>query len=89
MDFLKERLSYLKEIYKKPVLIVICGSNETIELNSQFLKVDLSDIETELGIGFYDERLEKYSGTRLSSKACMLIAKKIGYNIFQYWLSLI
>ncbi|MDW2799672.1 HAD-IIIC family phosphatase [Clostridium boliviensis] len=80
MDFLKERLNYLKEIYKKPVLIVISGSNETIELNSQFLQVELSDIETELGIEFYDERLEKYSGTRLSSKACMLIAKKIGLH---------
>lgn len=77
-EFLKERLNYLKGIYKKPVLVLISGSNEKVELDSQFLQVDLSDIEKQLGSDFFDERLEKYSGTRLSSKACMLIAKKIG-----------
>lgn len=77
-DFLKERLNYLKEIYRKPVLLVITGSDERVELDSQFLQVELNDIEAELGTDFFDERLEKYSGTRLSSKACMLIAKKVG-----------
>lgn len=77
-SFFKERLVYLKSIYKNPILVVLCCNNERMDLGTDVLQVDLSNIQSELGDDFFDERLEHYSGTKMSSKACLEVAKLLG-----------
>lgn len=74
-EFLKERLKTLLSIYKRPILCLLLG--KTMEYQ-HVVFYDFHSIEEILGNAYFDERLEKISGTRLSAKACMMIAKDLG-----------
>ena len=78
-EFMDERLSVLVSIYKNPVLFIPFGE-DVIYRNTNVICYDFSSIKEKLGKRCLDERMEKISGTRMSAKACMMIAKDIGLN---------
>ena len=79
-SFIQNRLEYLSKIYKNNIIFVPFESD--IKVNaSNIITYDLSKIKDYLGEKYLDERLEKFSGTKLSPKASMLIAKDLGLNI--------
>ena len=64
--FLKGRLMALKEQYHKPVLVVLLDGELDIQDN-QIVVYSLEKFRDDLGSRFYDYRLEKFSGTVMSS----------------------
>lgn len=79
VKFLNERIEYLTTIYKKNILFVPFGIQININ-NSNIIVYDLEHIKNELKNNYTDERLEKFSGTKLSPKAAMLISRDLGLN---------
>lgn len=84
IDWLESRIRTLRTKTKAPILIIPCDGDRKL-LNSIIKHSwsvagvrtgDLMAIETTLGAGFHDERASKYSGTRLSNAACILIARE-------------
>ena len=76
-NFICERIQYLASIYDKQILFVPFG--EKIIINEKnIITFDLSDIESCLQTKFTDERMEKFSGTKLSSKALLMISEELG-----------
>jgi FkbH-like protein len=76
-DFIKERINYLSEIYSGQILFVPFGGNITLNLPN-ITVFDLSEIEKFLGEKYTDLRMETFSGTKLSSKALLMISKELG-----------
>ncbi len=78
-NFILQRLEVLQKQYYKPVLLVSTISSELFK-NKRFYYCSLEDIKDNLGNNFFDKRLEKFTGTSLSDKACIEIAKKLGLS---------
>ncbi|ENQ6653716.1 HAD-IIIC family phosphatase [Campylobacter lari] len=78
-NFILQRLEVLQKQYYKPVLLVSTVSSELFK-NKMFYYCSLEDIKDNLGNKFFNKRLEKFTGTSLSDKACMEIAKKMGLS---------
>ena len=76
-SFLEERIRQLRLQFSKPVLVVPVGSTWNIALAGVTV-LNLSAIEKMLGEDFWDERAEKISGTRLSSKSMLEISRELG-----------
>ena len=77
VDFLDERISQLRIQYSKPILLIVTG--EIVNLNKVGVVVlDLTPIQNKLVDSFFDDRMERITGTRLSSKAMVEISKEIG-----------
>lgn len=80
-EFINERIAYLSSIYKKNILFVPFGKSFKLEKKfSNVITYDLTWVEQNLGDKFLDLRLEKFSGTKLSPKASMLISEDLGLN---------
>ncbi|EHC5633086.1 HAD-IIIC family phosphatase, partial [Campylobacter coli] len=77
INFVLQRLEVLQKQYHKPILLVPTMSSELFS-NRRFYYCSLEDIKDCLEGDFFDKRLEKFTGTSLSDKACLKIAKKIG-----------
>ncbi len=75
--FLEERISYLSKIYTKPVLLAPFGKDIN---NTNIAVYSFKKLENELGEQFTDLRLEEFTGTKISSKASIKIAKDLGLN---------
>lgn len=75
--FLKERMERLLDITSKPIILIPLGVAENIEF-PRIIRVDLLNLQNKLGDLFFDERMQPYSGTRLSSKALIEISKLLG-----------
>ncbi len=78
-QFLNDRLEYLSSIFKKQIIFVPFGQDINIT-KSNIITYNLNKIKEELKEKYTDERLEAFSGTKLSPKALMLIAKDLGLN---------
>lgn len=78
-EFLKERLDYLGEVFNKNILFIPLGGKLDYESNHVTV-YSLDKVEKELGEKMLDERMESFSGTRLSSEACLFISKDLGLN---------
>ena len=76
-DFLDERIRQLRLQFSKPVLVVPVGKGLTLR-GTGVAVLDLSGLQETLGAGFLDERAEKVSGTRLSSRAMLEISRELG-----------
>lgn len=76
-SFLEERIRQLRLQFSKPVLVVPVGSTLDIQLTGVTV-LDLSGIQAALGDDFLDDRAEKISGTRLSSKAMLEVSRELG-----------
>lgn len=78
-SFINERINHLRTVFDKNILFVPVGSISSLSADHVAM-YDLSTMKKELGEDFFDERMEKFSGTRLSRSACMCIAKDLGLN---------
>lgn len=76
-DFLDERIRQLRLQFSKPVLVVPVGKGLTLR-GTGVAVLNLSGLQETLGAGFLDERAEKVSGTRLSSRAMLEISRELG-----------
>ena len=85
--FLDERISYLNKIYTKPILLAPFGTDVSIN-NTNIAIYSFKKIKDKLDEQFTDLRLEEFTGTKLSSQACMQIAKDLGLNYFPALLKL-
>jgi len=74
-DFIKQRILYLRGAFKKNILVAMLnGENHKFAIDNIY-SIELNSIKEKLGRNFLDERLEVFSGTKLSSFALMEIAK--------------
>lgn len=73
-----ERITALKSISKKPILIYYTGTNSVMPDCKDVVIVNSNDIEAEMGAEFFDIEKFEYSGTRLSSKASIRISQELG-----------
>lgn len=78
-EFLKSRLLALKEKYHKPVLVVLLDGEVDLEDN-QITVYSLEKFREELRLSFYDYRLEKFSGTVMSSALSLQVSQDLGLN---------
>lgn len=76
-DFIIQRVNYLKTIFKNPILFVPFEGDLNIQDN-QIYTYDLSYLRASLGRKYKDERLEKFSGTKMSPDALLRISKELG-----------
>jgi FkbH-like protein len=78
-EWLAERISYLKSISNAKILLYHTGEVDLSSLNiADVLIVDMNNIKLQLGEQIFDLAKEEYSGTRLSNKASLHIAREIG-----------
>jgi len=76
-DFLEDRLSQLRRQYKKPVLVIPFG--EALRSGQSGVTVwNLTELRSLLGETFEDRRAQKVTGTPLSGKAMLTVAKELG-----------
>lgn len=78
-SFITERVNYLLNIYNGRVLFIPFMGEIKIN-SSRVITFDLSDINNSLGSNFCDFRLEPFSGTKLSPKAIIEIARALGLS---------
>ncbi|OCF96749.1 hypothetical protein A9G08_10260 [Gilliamella sp. wkB195] len=78
-SFIEERMNFLKKKYKKPILFIPFGHHFKLN-DKQVVVYNLDKVEDRLGDKFVDLRLEKFSGTKLSSLSCLEVSKEIGLN---------
>lgn len=86
LSFLKERIAYLKTIYKKPIIAAFL-TDTPVTWDFEVVTYSFEKFRGELGDHFYNLRLEKFSGTRMSSELCMLSSKDLGLNYIPALLS--
>lgn len=78
--FLSERAAVLRAQQTAPILIAYAGG-DTLDLNNvttDCYAFSVSDAVAFMGEDAYDLAKEQYSGTRLSSKACLELARVLG-----------
>lgn len=82
-DFLTERLTFLRQNTKAPILLIYTGKKITPHIESipDCYNIHTNEVTEELGDEAYDLEKEAYSGTRLSNKSAILIAQKLGLQI--------
>lgn len=81
--FLNERLTFLKENAKSPVLLIYTGKKIELKIDSltDCYLIRANEIFDKLGAEAYDLEKEAYSGTRLSNKSIILISQKLGLQL--------
>lgn len=79
-NFLSERVNVLRNYTKAPILLIYTGYSkfDLNNLTTDCYTVSISDILNFMGDNIYDIEKEPYSGTRLSDKACLEMARMIG-----------
>ncbi|ENE5173041.1 HAD-IIIC family phosphatase [Vibrio cholerae] len=78
-SFIKERLAVLKKQYTKNVLFVPFEGDINIQ-DSQICVYDIDKWKESLGVAYIDERLERFSGTKMSMSTCEAVARDLGLN---------
>jgi FkbH-like protein len=82
--FIRERAAALRSLTKSPILIVVLDDQNpidlTLDLNDCFL-FSIAPILRDLDKAAYDLAKEPYSGTRLSNKAVLQVARYIGLKL--------
>ncbi|SJN57292.1 hypothetical protein VR7878_02226 [Vibrio ruber DSM 16370] len=78
-SFIKERLEALKKMYAKNILFVNFGRTINLDDNRICL-YNIDRWEIFLNSSYIDERLERFSGTKMSMKTCELVARDLGLN---------
>ncbi|MDR2639442.1 MAG: HAD-IIIC family phosphatase [Helicobacteraceae bacterium] len=82
--FIADRAAALRSKTKAPILIVYLEKNNAIDLKtdiSDCFAFSLKPILDDLGLAAYDLAKEPYSGTRLSNKASLEIARYLGLKL--------
>ncbi len=77
--WVKERILALKKISKAKILFYHTGEVDLSQIDiADVIIADLSELKIELGDAIFDLAKQELSGTRLSNKACLYIAREIG-----------
>lgn len=76
--FIEERISYLTQKFKKPVLFAPLSDSKQKWNTASVLLFSFERIRQKLQDQFYDRRMESFTGTRLSAKAISEISKELG-----------
>lgn len=79
--FINERLNELKNTFSKSILVATFNGHIDIK-DKSFIHYNIDKWQGLLGEGFIDERLERFSGTKMGMKACELVSKDLGLNYF-------
>ncbi|MBT0883479.1 HAD-IIIC family phosphatase, partial [Campylobacter sp. 2018MI13] len=79
-NFIQERIDYFKTLYKKNILFCYDLEYNLNINNSSIIEYNLNNIKTNVQYDFYNTRLEKFTGTFLSSNAINDIAFDLGLN---------
>jgi FkbH-like protein len=74
-SFITQRILFLRTIYKKNILIAILNGGVHNFSIDNIYSLELNIIKEKLGAKFLDERLESFSGTKLSGSALLEISK--------------
>lgn len=79
-DFLKERVALLRSYTKSPIFIFYTGDDKLELTNIVYdcYAFHMDDAVSDLKNEAYDADKESFSGTRLSGKACLALARVIG-----------
>lgn len=80
IDFLNEKILELSTLTKTPIILAYIGDVEKYN-NDKAYVVAVNNVIEELKDNAFDLEKEKYSGTRLSSKASIKIAQYLGLKI--------
>lgn len=75
-NFLSGRLNDLERMYPNPILMIPFA--DTFSISGRIICYDLSPLEQELGERYLDQRLEAFSGTKMSAAACMKVSRQLG-----------
>ena len=75
--FIKSRIQDLNKRYKKHILFIPFGDEFDIE---GVITYSLQPIKEKLANHYIDLRMEAFSGTKLSTKACVEISRDLGLN---------
>lgn len=81
LNWLKERLTFLRSTTNAPILLLHSGEKDLFSIENSItglLIANMQDTVSSLGDGIWDIAKEKYSGTRFSNKACLSFARVIG-----------
>ena len=78
-NFIFERLMFLRSKINTPILLLHSGENleQNIDIPDCYI-FSVNDTISKLNEKAYDLIKEEYSGTKLSNKACLLLAQTIG-----------
>lgn len=79
-SFLEERVSILRSYTKSPILLVYVSDKElALSPNiTDFVCISVNQLLSDMGTALYDYAKEPYSGTSLSDKACLQLARYLG-----------
>lgn len=80
-EFINSRIIELTTFYKKPILFFPVGGSVLIK-NPNVIQLSGANIQEKLGTDFFDLRMETNTGTKLSSKASIEIARFLGLRVF-------
>lgn len=81
-SFVNERISCLRKLTSKPILVGITGAK--IEIDSKELVFFVNDLLPKCNFNFFDEEREPYTGTRISLKASIIIARELATKYFPF-----
>lgn len=77
--FIAERLEKLQQIYKGTILFAPFGKEISFK-SERVVTYNFDQIQKKLANKFLDERMESFSGTKISISACLEISKDLGLN---------
>jgi len=81
-NFIEQRVQYLRGIFKKNILVAPLNGEDFVFEASGVYTMDLQSVKETLGSRYLDERLEPFSGTKLSNPALMEISKILALKYF-------
>jgi FkbH-like protein len=81
-EFINQRIRYLRSIFKKHILVAPLNREDFYCAEPGVYTIDMIPIKNQLGQKYLDERLEVFSGTKLSNYALMEMAKVLALKYF-------
>jgi FkbH-like protein len=81
-DFIEQRLRYLRSAFEGNILVALLNGENYVFTIPDIYMIELHEIKVKFGEKYLDERLESFSGTKLSSLALMEISKMLALKYF-------
>lgn len=82
--FIESRVDFLLGLVKKPILLCITGNIPKLDTPIPIIYVDSLQNNLKQQDSFFDERREKFTGTRISSTGAVEVAKELGIKFIPY-----
>jgi FkbH-like protein len=81
-EFIKRRISYLRSIFRKHILVAPLNREDFYCSEPGVFVIDMKLLKNQLGRKYLDERLEEFSGTKLSNSALLEMTKALALKYF-------